>query len=377
MMPKPYFPRHWRHGPPGQRPEWWPKDEPWPPQPPHWRELRRRFFRRMGCLFGGLGLLLVLVFFLGMGWTMHYYGMLPPHGGRPSILPWVGLVLLVGVIGLAWAGRGLRHISLPLGELLEASERVAQGDYTVRVAEQGPSEVRSLARAFNGMAARLESSDQQRRGLLADVTHELRTPLTVIQGNLEGLLDGVYPPDEAHLRALLEETQVLSLLVDDLRTLALAESGALQLKKEPLDLALLVNETVAAFVPQADAAQVALLVQSDPGVTILEVDPARIREVLANLIANGLHYSPPGSQLIVRLAARPGSPAGAILEVQDSGPGIAAADLPHIFDRFYKSRDSGGMGLGLAIARHLVEAHGGMLQAESQPGKGTLMRVVL
>ncbi len=152
--------------------------------------------------------------------------------------------------------------------------------------------MRSLVRAFNGMAARLQLTEEQRRDLMADITHELRTPLTVIQGNLEGILDGVYSPDEAHLKSILEETQILSRLVDDLRTLALAESGALQLKKEPTDLAVLIGETVSAFRTQADAAGVRLDIQAESGDDLLNLDPERIRQVLSNLIANALRYTP-------------------------------------------------------------------------------------
>src|SRR5439155_19842268 len=148
---------------------------------------------------------------------------------------------------------------------MEAAGQIADGDYSTRVPERGPSEVRQLARAFNSMAARLEATDQERRGLLADVTHELRTPLTVIQGNLEGILDGIYPADEAHVAPILDETRVLSRLIDDLRTLSLAESGALQLQKEPTDLAALASETVASFRPEADAGQISLDMETERG----------------------------------------------------------------------------------------------------------------
>jgi two-component system, OmpR family, sensor histidine kinase BaeS len=234
--------------------------------------------------------------------------------------------------------------------------------------------VRSLARAFNNMASRLHRTDEQRRELLADVTHELRTPLTVIQGNLEGMLDGVYPADEANLRSLLDETNVLSKLVEDLRTLALAESGALQLKREPTDLANLIHDTLSAFRPQAQAAGVTLGVDAAEDLSTLELDPGRMRQVLSNLLANALRYTPCGGQ--VRVACtRTGNRLQ--LDVQDSGPGIPPDDLPHIFERFYKSTDSGGMGLGLAIAKHLVEAHGGTIRAESEMGKGTTIRIEL
>jgi len=276
----------------------------------------------------------------------------------------------------------MRRLSAPLDDLLAAADRVAEGDYSAHVEEKGPREIRSLARTFNNMASRLHLADEKRRNLLADVTHELRTPLTVIQGNLEGMLDGVYSADETNLRSLLDETNLLSRLVEDLRTLALAESGALKLKKEPADLTMLVRDATAAFQAQAEAAGVALTVETADDLPWLEIDPGRIRQVLSNLLANALRYTPAGGSIRVRV----GMDAGRILlEVTDTGPGIPAEDLPHVFERFYKSTDSGGkvphdsagMGLGLAIAKHLVSAHGGEIHAESEVGRGTLIRVVL
>jgi two-component system sensor histidine kinase BaeS len=225
------------------------------------------------------------------------------------------------------------------------------------------------------MAARLEDSETQRRGLLADVTHELRTPLTVIQGNLEGLLDGVYPADPAHLSPILEETRVLSRLIDDLRTLSLAESGMLALHREPTDLGVLAGETAAAFRPQAEAAGVALALDVSDDLPLLSVDPVRLSEVLNNLVANALRYTRSGGQ--VTITGRPAEDGGAVVEVRDTGAGIAPEALSHVFDRFYKSADSRGSGLGLAIAKNLVAAHGGHLSAQSKPGEGTVMTVKL
>jgi signal transduction histidine kinase len=285
----------------------------------------------------------------------------------------VGVLLFVMLL-VGLGGAGVRRVVVPLDDLLAAAERIGQGEYTVRVEEKGPREVRSMARVLNKMARRLDELDSRRRDLLADVTHELRTPLTVVQGNLEGMLDGVYPADEANLRSLLEETKLLSRLVEELRTLALAESGALQLRKEPVDLSLLVSETTAAFQAQADAAGIVLKVDTAKDLPTLPLDGGRIRQVLSNLLANALRYTPEGGRVTVSCQQ---SGESVLLGVQDSGPGIPAEELPHIFDRFHKSTDEGGMGLGLAIARHLVEAHGGRICAESQPGQGTTMRVEL
>ncbi len=362
-----------------RKPTWWPENEAWPPVQPRWRTTRGRFFRRVGCAVALVNLLAFFVFAAVLGLVLNSLGVIHINY-RP--LGWVipaGIVLLVFTFGsLVWGGRGLRHISAPLGDLLEAAGRIAEGDYSPRVVERGPSEVRALARAFNGMAAQLQLTETQRRDLMADITHELRTPLTVIQGNLEGFLDGVYSPDEARLKSLLEETQILARLVEDLRTLALAESGSLQLKKEPTDLALLLAETVSAFRTQADAAGVKLDLQAVPDAPLLNLDPERIRQVLSNLIANALRYTPHDGSIHVRyIRTRSEDGNYAEVTVEDTGVGIAPEVLPHIFNRFYKSRDSSGTGLGLPIARHLVEAHGGRITAESQPGQGTTMRIRL
>jgi signal transduction histidine kinase len=261
---------------------------------------------------------------------------------------------------------------------MEAVGQVEAGDYSTRVAEHGPREVRALVRAFNAMTERLQLNEIQRRNLLADVTHELRTPLTVIQGNLEGLLDGVYPRDEAHLEAILEDTRVLARLIDDLRTLSLAESGALQLHREPTDLSVLASETMTSFKAQAEAASVALRVAMPDDMPLLELDPVRLREVLANLISNALCYTPAGGS--VQLMGQLNLPDQKVtLSVSDTGSGIAPQDLPHIFDRFYKAGNSRGTGLGLAIAKNVITAHGGEISAQSDglPGHGTTIRFTL
>jgi signal transduction histidine kinase len=227
------------------------------------------------------------------------------------------------------------------------------------------------------MTEKLQINDQQRRNMLADVSHELRNPITVMQGNLEGMLDGVYPADEAGLKSLMEETQIMARLVEDLRTLSLAEAGSLQLKREAVDLAALIQEIVSAFRPQADAAGVEIK-SSLNEVSSIEIDPKRIREVLSNLLANALHYTPRSGVIKIGLSESGlGAERSVLILVRDSGPGIASADLSHIFDRFYKSSDSGGMGLGLSIAKYLVELHGGKIWAESEAGKGAMISFTL
>jgi two-component system OmpR family sensor kinase/two-component system sensor histidine kinase BaeS len=328
----------------------------------------------MGCLFFAfaflafLGLLGVLRFLLAPFIDVQGQS---PFAKPDFIVPFgfVGFLLLV--LTVAWGLRSLRRMSRPLDELVDASRKVAQGDYSVRVGEKGPPEIYSLMRGFNSMAERLRIHDQQRRDMLADISHELRTPITVIQGNVEGMLDGLYPADEARLKSIIEETQILSRLVDDLRTLALAESGALHLKREPTNLAELIKEAVSGFETQIQEKELRVEVTSQHAEEV-NVDPQRVREVLTNLLANALRYTPRGGEIHVRLTeSGSGLERELTISVEDHGPGIAPADLPHVFDRFYKSSDSGGMGLGLSISRYLVEAHDGKIWAESEVGKGT------
>jgi two-component system sensor histidine kinase BaeS len=218
-----------------------------------------------------------------------------------------------------------------------------------------------LLQAFNAMAARLETDELQRRSLLADVSHELRTPLAVLRGDLEAMLDGIHPTDQAHLSAAVDEIGLLTQLVEDLRTLALAEAGTLALHTEPTDVAILAHDSAAAFSGLAEEAGVKLEVDVSDEVPLTEIDPLRIRQVLVNLIANALRYAPSGS--VVRVVGRCEGDLVAI-SVSDEGPGIAPEVLPDLFERFAKSDDSRGSGLGLAIARRLVETHGGTIRAE-------------
>jgi two-component system, OmpR family, sensor histidine kinase BaeS len=357
------------------RPAWWPENEPWPPQRPMRPMRRYPFFRRMGCMFALFSailwcfpLIIIVSLAQALGWVTI------PRAPVPVDVPALLAVVLTAVIAVAVMVHLVRRFFLPLDNLVEAADRVARGDYSVRVDEGGPRAVRSLAQAFNNMAARLDSTMADRRNLLADVTHEMRTPLTVMQGNLEGMLDGLYPADPANLRAVLDETTLLARLISDLQTLALAETGALQLKLEPTDLEVLIHDVAGGFQAQAASAGVSLDLEVAPETPSLQLDAGRIRQVLTNLLANAMRYTPAGGS--VQVACRAQS-AHVIIEVRDTGAGISPEDLPHVFDRFYRSSDSGGMGLGLAIARHLVEAHGGTLTAVSVPGRGTAMEIRL
>ncbi len=362
-----------------QRPPWWPENEEWPPTRDAWRRVggRNPFFRRMGCLFFAFSFLAFMGLFAILRLIFTAFHGAPPFDQPGTIIPFgfLGFVLMVMVLG--WGVRSLRRVSVPLDNLLEASSKVAEGDFSVRVEEKGPPEVRTLTRGFNSMAERLQSTDQQRRSMLADVSHELRTPITVIQGNVEGILDGMYPADEERMRSILEETQILSRLVEDLRTMALAESGSLQLRREPTDLAPLIQEVVTGFESQAKEKDIAVEL-SLAEVEDINVDPLRVHEVLNNILSNALRYTPRGGKVQVGVVkSGSGVERSVTVFVQDSGAGIESTDLPHVFDRFYKSSDSGGMGLGLSIAKYIVEAHGGKIWAESEMGRGTRISFTL
>jgi signal transduction histidine kinase len=286
--------------------------------------------------------------------------------GVTPILP--GVLILLVVVGI---GASFRRTGGTLDELTHAARRVADGDFATRVVapRRGPPPLRELVHGFNAMAERLELDEKQRRSLLADVSHELRTPLAIVQGNVEAILDGVHPADAEHLNAILDETRVLSRLVDDLRTLALSDTGSLPLHREPTDIGVLATEVAASFRSAAEAGGVTLATDVAADVPLLDVDPVRIREVIGNLVANGLRYTPAGGRISVSVAS---VARGAVrVAVTDTGTGIAADVLPHVFERFTKSADSRGSGLGLAIASNLVRAHGGEIGAESRPNEAT------
>ena len=310
-----------------------------------------------------------------------------PGGGVIRVASVV--VAIAIVVAIVRAGRSMRGTGKVLDTLVDQAARVEAGDYSARVDIDGPAPnpVRALARGFNTMAARLQSDEAQRRSLLADVTHELRTPLTVVQGNIEALLDGVHPADEAHLAAILEETRVLDRLIEDLRTLALSESGGLSLHREPTDIAILAADVATSFEAPAAASRVAIETAIDDDLPLLDVDPVRVREVIANLVANALRHTPPGGRITIEAArskapagsdatAAPGQPSGGPardirLIVRDTGSGIDPELLPHVFERFARGAGSTGSGLGLSIARGLVELHGGTIDVHSPAGGGT------
>lgn len=293
---------------------------------------------------------------------------------RFGFLPVAGLAIGVVIVLMAFAAGGMRRMTRPMDNLIEAAGRIESGDYSARVSERGSADLRSVARAFNAMSSRLKASDEQRRSFLADVTHELRTPLSVIRGQVEAIADGMYPADDAHLAPILDATQALDRLVEDLRTLVLTDAGSLVLSKEPTDLAALLADTVESFKPHAESGGIVLESGLASDVPAIDIDPARIRSVIGNLLSNAIRHTPPGGSIKVGLSR---SGEQAVATVADTGEGIPPQLLPHVFERFVRGADSNGSGLGLAIAHDIATAHGGKLGIESEPGAGTRVRLSL
>lgn len=365
-------PPPWRHA---ERDRW---GTPWEKG---WTRHRGSLFLRFAIVFGVMTLLAVG----GMAALAHLLARLFGGEGRVAMLTWIGgcgLSLALPLLAGALALRVFRDVATPLADVMEAADAMAEGDLSVRVLvpEHSPDSFANLAESFNHMAEELERADQQRRNLTADVAHELRTPLHIIQGNLEGILDDVYEPTDEHVEATLEETRLLARLVEDLRTLSLAEAGQLPLMQEPVDVAELLTDVRTSFSGQARAAEVDLHVDIEGDLPTISGDVGRLEQVLSNLLANALRHTPTGERITLQAAPLQN---GVRIRVRDTGEGISAEDLPYVFDRFWRgdrsrSRAGGaGSGLGLAIARQLAEAHGGHIEVESEVGEGTTFTVEL
>jgi two-component system, OmpR family, sensor histidine kinase BaeS len=319
------MPPAWRGG----RPPWWPEGEAWPAlgrgRPPWAGGLRTRSFFLRIAVFG--------------------------------LFLWLISAATMGVLGGVLVRAAPGWLLVPL--IVMAIALVA-----------GIREVRRAARAFNSMRARAEANEQRRRSFLADVTHELKTPLAVIRGQAEGIADGVYPPSPDSVKPILEAAATLEVLIEDLRTLALSEAGALALNREPVDLAVMVNELLASH------AQAGVELHADVPADLppADADPVRVRGVLNNLLTNAIRHTPAGGSVTVSARRRGGE---VEISVTDTGEGIPAELMPRVFDRFVRGPGSKGTGLGLAIAKDVVEAHGGVIAAESVPGPGTTIRFTL
>jgi two-component system OmpR family sensor kinase/two-component system sensor histidine kinase BaeS len=312
---------------------------------------------------------------------------------RALLLGGLLAALLATALGLWLAAR----LTSPLRRLDEAARRIAQGDLGSRVRIDSQDEVGALGQSFNRMAQSLEQEERSRQQMVADIAHELRTPLSIIQGNLEALQDGVFSPDAENLEILAGEAKLLARLVQDLQVLASAEAGQLSLDRQEQDIQPLLETTVRRFQPDAAARGVQLRLEPLPALPPLTIDAQRISQVLGNLLSNALRHTPSGGTVAVRaqwVAApedrpQPGTlfpttPALPFLAVyvQDSGEGIPAEDVAHLFERFYRadrsrSRATGGSGLGLTIARQLARAHGGDIGVESQLGQGSTFAFTL
>jgi signal transduction histidine kinase len=401
-------------------PPWWPEEQdangshplppwgdrsPWEgwehgPHMPPWQRRRgikgrhphsdRHLFFRFAVAFGFFVLLGCGILAMLGGAALLFLRSVPSPEQGP-LLGSQALRWIFGLVGLAFvlilvlrrvASLTARRITSPLSETMKAADALAEGDLSARVPEEGNGEFRHFTRSFNRMAEALEMADRQRRELLADVAHELRTPLTILQGNLEGLRDGVYQATPEHLDLVLEETQKLSRLVDDLRLLTLAEAGQLPLDPQVMDVPQLLADVRDAFACQADEGGIALKVDVEGSLQPLVADPQRIGQVLGNLVGNALRHTPDSGEVTLGAVQAPGG-GGVLFWVADSGEGIPPADLPRIFDRFWRGdparthEPGAGSGLGLAIAKGLVEAHGGRIWAESQVGQGTTVSFAL
>ncbi len=268
----------------------------------------------------------------------------------------------------------------PLRRLTSATKQIAAGDLTHRVPEDDKDEVGQLAVAFNTMTTQLNAKEQGRRRLLADVAHELRTPLSIIQGNLEAWLDGVIKPTPEHIASTHDETVLLSRLITDLRDLSLAEAGQLKLTKSNISLADLIAAEAASLDHRFREQQVSFDTQISVDLPSISVDGDRIRQVLHNLLMNALQFTPAGGKITIDAAIA--SDDKVIVRVIDTGSGISAEDLPHVFEHFYKAdrsrqRGHGGSGIGLAIVKQIVETHGGSISVDSKSGQGSMFSFTL
>ncbi|MGC9400010.1 MAG: ATP-binding protein [Anaerolineae bacterium] len=299
--------------------------------------------------------------------------------GEPEqqFLSAVRRALLIGagvafVAAIVVAGFLVRGIVAPIKRLSRAAEQIAEGDLEVRAVLQGDDEIAHLGRTFNRMAESLERAQQARRAQTADIAHELRNPLSVLQGTLEAVVDGVYAPTPENLEPALDQVRTLNRLVEDLRLLALADAGRLQLERHTLEVTPFLRRLAEAYRPRLEGAGLVFELEMPGPLPPLRADADRLRQVIGNVLENAVKYVPTGGR--VRLLARPEAQ-GVEIRIIDNGPGVSEAALSQLFDRFWRgepsrSRATGGSGLGLSVARHIVEAHGGRLWAEKTPGGG-------
>ncbi len=337
---------------------------------PHFRFRKhgggRRFFP-FGIFFVGFALL-----FIGGTAAILYWAFSEFAGVRNIWILLCGAPFAVVILGIFTIFNLYTRFGKPLGQIFNAIDAVAEGDLSVRVPENKSDMFSELVSRFNKMLNELERSDQQRRNLTSDIAHELRTPLHIIQGNLEGVLDGVYEPTPEHINNTLDETKLLARLVNDLQTLSLAETGQLPLHPTRFLLADLIQDLTTSFSSQAASLGIDLKTSVADPTHEFSADYDRLNQVLSNLISNALRHTPKDGTISLIAESIEN---GIRIQVIDSGEGIAPEDLPFIFDRFWRGDKSRtgrvNSGLGLAIAKQLVQAHDGEINVESEVGKGT------
>jgi two-component system sensor histidine kinase BaeS len=268
-------------------------------------------------------------------------------------------VLLAAAVALLLA----RTLLAPIRSIALATHRIAGGDYAHRVRATSGDEIGALAEDFNRLALSLQKNEQMRRAFMADVSHELRTPIAVLRAELEAIEDGVRPLDEQGIRDLKQSVEMLGKLVDDLHELSLSDVGALAYRKADLDLLPVLRETLRSFEERLAERRILADLSAPPGPVLVHADGNRLRQLFANLLENTVRHAEPGGRLEITCAAGDET---VQIDFEDSGPGVPEAELPRLFERFYRgSAERGaGVGLGLAISRNIVEAHGGMIEAQ-------------
>lgn len=301
-------------------------------------------------------------------------------GGLSRLLILLSLLsIFLALLATVLIGLLSRNVITPLADVIAASREVAAGKLGTRVSVRGPQDLQVMTDSFNQMADSLERNEITRHNTLTDIAHELRTPITAIRGWLEGMLDGVYPADEKHISLALKASYLLGGLVDDLRLLTLAESGQLSFDIRETNLASLAEQVREMFAAEAAEKSITLRLEPAPRDFLVLADHQRTEQVVGNLVGNALRYIPEGGEIRISLDQEGDQVS---LSIEDSGPGIPEEDLPFIFERFWRrdksrARSSGGSGLGLTIARQLIDAQGGRIRAENRPGSGLKMVIFL
>jgi two-component system OmpR family sensor kinase/two-component system sensor histidine kinase BaeS len=350
----------------------------WPPHhfpPQHWEGRRRFFFWPFAIFFGGI----TLLFIIGVGIVIYLV-----FAQQTEIInsSWLLLLCAVPILFIFTAfvigSFTFRRFGRPMNDFFSAIDSISAGDLSVRVPENYPRQLGHLAHRFNHMISELERADQQRRNITADIAHELRTPLHIIQGNLEGIIDGVYQPTPGHINNTLDETKILARLVDDLQTLSLAEAGQLPLHPTRFLLADLLEDLTSSFSSQTASLGIDLKTSNSDLSKEITADYDRLNQVLSNLISNAIRHTPQGGRISIITGSTSG---GVRIEVMDTGEGIPEEDIPFIFDRFWRGDKSrtgrSHSGLGLAIAKQLILAHGGTITVDSKIGSGTTFIIEL